>query len=43
MQLCKRISLGVARAATLLATTGCGTISTLGKLEDGAGGEASRM
>ncbi len=43
MQLWKRISLGLAMAATLLATTGCGTISTLGKLEDGAGGEASRM
>ena len=24
-------------------TTGCGTISTIGKLEDGAGAEASRM
>ena len=28
-------------ALTLL--TGCGTISTLGKLEDGAGAEASKM
>ena len=23
--------------------TGCGTVATIGKLEDGAGGEASRM
>ncbi len=43
MQIWKRISLGLAMAATLLATTGCGTISTIGKLEDGAGAEASRM
>ncbi len=27
----------------LLGLTGCGTISTLGKLEDGAGGEAMKM
>lgn len=43
MQIWKRISLGLAMTVTLLATTGCGTISTLGKLEDGAGAEASRM
>ncbi|OGB13825.1 MAG: hypothetical protein A2W72_03120 [Burkholderiales bacterium RIFCSPLOWO2_12_67_14] len=43
MHICKRFSIGLALAATLLATTGCGTLSTLGKLEDGAGGEASRM
>lgn len=43
MHICKRFSLGLALAATLLATTGCGTISTLGQLEDGAGAEASRM
>lgn len=43
MQLIKRISLGLAMAATLAVTTGCGTISTLGKLEDGAAGEAGRM
>lgn len=43
MQIWKRISLGLAMMVTLLATTGCGTISTLGKLEDGAGAEASRM
>jgi uncharacterized protein (DUF302 family) len=39
----KRISLGLALSATLLATTGCGTVSTMGKLENGAGAEASRM
>jgi len=37
----------ILRALPLLAlvalTTGCGTISTMGKLEDGAGAEASRM
>ncbi|MCB2017526.1 MAG: DUF302 domain-containing protein [Hydrogenophaga sp.] len=43
MQFWKRLSLGLAVSVTLLATTGCGTISTLGKLEDGAGGEASKM
>jgi uncharacterized protein (DUF302 family) len=43
MQLIKRISLGLAMAATLAVITGCGTISTLGKLEDGAAGEAGRM
>ena len=43
MQIWTRISLGLALTATLLATTGCGTISTMGKLEDGAGAEASRM
>lgn len=43
MRIVKRISLGLALAATLLAVTGCGTISTMGKLEDGAGAEASRM
>jgi uncharacterized protein (DUF302 family) len=34
------------RAAALVAAvflTGCGTVSTMGKLEDGAGAEASRM
>jgi len=29
--------------ALVVLTTGCGTISTIGKLEDGAGAEASRM
>lgn len=43
MQIWKRISIALAMGITLLATTGCGTISTLGKLEDGAGSEASRM
>jgi uncharacterized protein (DUF302 family) len=43
MHICKRISIGLALAATLLTVTGCGTISTIGKLEDGAGAEASRM
>lgn len=39
----KRISWGLALATTLLATTGCGSLATLGKLEAGAGAEASRM
>jgi uncharacterized protein (DUF302 family) len=43
MHFIKRISLGLALAASVLAVTGCGTISTMGKLEDGAGAEASRM
>ena len=43
MHLIKRISLGLALTASVLASTGCGTISTMGKLEDGAGAEASRM
>ena len=30
-------------AAAVLALSGCGTISTMGKLENGAGAEASRM
>ncbi len=43
MHFIKRISLGLALAGSLLALGGCGTISTMGKLEDGAGAEASRM
>jgi uncharacterized protein (DUF302 family) len=43
MYLWKRISLGLALTVTLLASTGCGTLSTLGQLESGAGGEAGRM
>jgi uncharacterized protein (DUF302 family) len=43
MQIWKRFSIALALGTTLLATTGCGTISTLGKLENGAGSEASRM
>ena len=42
MSYLKRASLAVALVATLLAT-GCGSIATIGKLEDGAGAEASRM
>jgi len=42
MNLLKTTSVAVALAATLL-TTGCGTVATFGKLEDGAGAEASRM
>jgi uncharacterized protein (DUF302 family) len=38
-----RILRGLPLLALVVMTTGCGTISTLGKLEDGAGGEASRM
>jgi uncharacterized protein (DUF302 family) len=43
MQIFQRIATGLALTITLLAATGCGTISTIGKLEDGAGAEASRM
>lgn len=43
MHIGKRISLALAMTLALLATTGCGTISTIGKLEDGAAGEAGRM
>lgn len=43
MNMIKRAFLGQATAASLVLTTGCGTISTIGKLEDGAGAEASRM
>jgi uncharacterized protein (DUF302 family) len=42
MNFLKTASVVAALAATLL-TTGCGTVATIGKLEDGAGGEASRM
>jgi uncharacterized protein (DUF302 family) len=38
-----RILRGVPLLALLVLTTGCGTISTIGKLEDGAGAEASKM
>jgi uncharacterized protein (DUF302 family) len=43
MQIIRRLSMALAVLATVLATTGCGTLSTISKLEDGAGGEASRM
>jgi uncharacterized protein (DUF302 family) len=38
-----RILRGLPLLALVVMTTGCGTISTIGKLEDGAGAEASRM
>ncbi len=38
-----RILRGLPLLALVVLTTGCGTISTIGKLEDGAGAEASRM
>ena len=43
MSFAKRILRGLPLLALVVLTTGCGTISTIGKLEDGAGGEASRM
>jgi uncharacterized protein (DUF302 family) len=43
MHIFKRFATGLALAATVLLSTGCGTLSTIGKLEDGAGAEASRM
>lgn len=43
MNICKRISIALVLGLTAVFTTGCGTVSTLGKLEDGAGAEASRM
>jgi len=42
MNFLKTASVVAALAATLM-TTGCGSIATTGKLEDGAGAEASRM
>jgi uncharacterized protein (DUF302 family) len=38
-----RIFRGLSLLALVVLTTGCGTISTIGKLEDGAGAEAGRM
>lgn len=43
MSFAKRILRGLPLLALVALTTGCGTISTMGKLEDGAGAEASRM
>jgi uncharacterized protein (DUF302 family) len=43
MHIVKRLATGLALITTLFVATGCGTISTIGKLEDGAGAEASRM
>ena len=42
MNLLKTVSASAALAVALL-STGCGTVATFGKLEDGAGAEASRM
>jgi uncharacterized protein (DUF302 family) len=42
MNLLKSVSASAALVAALL-STGCGTVATFGKLEDGAGAEASRM
>lgn len=39
----KQFLRGLPVLALVLLTTGCGTISTIGKLEDGAGAEASKM
>ncbi|MCU0958303.1 MAG: DUF302 domain-containing protein [Hydrogenophaga sp.] len=39
----KRISLVLALSLGTLGLTGCGTLATISKLEDGAGAEASRM
>jgi uncharacterized protein (DUF302 family) len=39
----KRILRALPVLALVVLTTGCGTISTMGKLEDGAAGEAGRM
>lgn len=43
MRLWNRFAPGVALLGALWLTTGCGTVSTVGKLEDGAGAEAGRM
>lgn len=43
MSFAKRILRAVPLLALVVLTTGCGTISTMGKLEDGAAGEAGRM
>jgi uncharacterized protein (DUF302 family) len=43
MRLWNRFAPGVALLGALWLTTGCGTVSTVGKLEDGAGVEAGRM
>ena len=43
MPICKRITQTLASLAAVFALAGCGTLSTFGKLEDGAGAEASRM
>ena len=43
MHFWKRLSFGLALVASVFTLSGCGTVSTIGKLEDGAGAEASRM
>jgi uncharacterized protein (DUF302 family) len=43
MHFWKRLSFGLALVASVFTLYGCGTVSTMGKLEDGAGAEASRM
>lgn len=43
MKFFTRILRGLPLLALVVLTTGCGTISTMGKLEDGAAGEAGRM
>jgi len=39
----RKITRIAALAVFAAAMTGCGTVATIGKLEDGAGAEASRM
>jgi hypothetical protein len=43
MQVMKRWAMALGLITAVLTTTGCGTISTITKLEDGAGTEAMRM
>ncbi len=43
MKFFTRILRGLPLLALVVLTTGCGTISTISKLEDGAGAEASKM
>ncbi|GAA6143153.1 DUF302 domain-containing protein [Hydrogenophaga sp. 5NK40-0174] len=43
MHIFKRLTKLVAMALAAALITGCGTVSTIGKLEDGAGAEASKM
>lgn len=43
MQIWKRMALWLTLGAAAVLGTGCGTLSTISKLEDGAGGESMRM
>lgn len=43
MQTWKRLALAATATLVLGATSGCGTLGTIGKLEDGAAAEAGRM